>query len=100
MNTNMLRKRRGGSLPIEPSIRFRLALNIEMGFWVNIICPHTDDDHVTREQCRALLTPVRMKRCMANTNIKNREVTVRENSLTVRYPVEKLLIKKVVGEFY
>ena len=96
----MSSKRRGGVLPIEPSIRFRLALNMEMKFWVNTICPHTDDDHVTREQCRALLMPVRMKRLMAYTNIRNREVTVRENSMAVRYPEEKLLIEKVVGEFY
>jgi len=81
-------KLRGGLLPIDETIHRRLSVNIEFKYWVSkfgiVCCMQSDWLHFRR-----------MMKCG-----QTEEEEIRPLILSIKEPVERIKIKKYVGEFY
>ena len=88
-------------MSIEETIYRRLSVNIELEYWIKSIwpqCPSKLDSQ--RDLRRSLLAPVRLGRVMNTPGLKAMELNNRIQNTSIRYVIEEMKIKKIVGECY
>lgn len=83
----MVKKCRGGNLPIDATVEARLNMNIEFEFWASLF-----QNELNTKICWLRSCIIAIKRI--------EEQKMRPLIFDVRYPIERLKIKQIVGEIY